>query len=92
MEDGVTADKDRCFRQNGQIIYKENEGILIDPYRRTLVELNPVAQEIWRLCDGSCSITEILRFLTDEFDAEPRRLEKDVLAFLGQLSSREMIR
>ena len=89
----MAVDKDRCFCRNGQIVYKEIDGtgVLIDPYRRTLVKLNPAAQEIWRLLDGSRTYAGIIERLKAVFEVEAEELEKDVYVFLQDLIRREMI-
>jgi hypothetical protein len=66
-------------------------GVLIDPYRRVLVKLNPVAQEIWLLLDGSRTCAGIREGLKAVFDADDKELEKDVDDFLKDLIRREMI-
>ena len=89
----MTIDKRRCFKKNPQIICKESGGgrVLVDPYRRTLVELNPVAGGIWEMLDGACPVSGVIDALRDDFEVDPAALEKDVLAFLRELVRREMI-
>ena len=86
-------DNDYSFRKNDTIIHKELDGapILIDPYRRTLTHLNPVALEIWKLLDGKRPVSAMLEALREEFDIDETVLRKDVLGFLDELAKREMI-
>ena len=86
-------DMDHCFRKNEQIICKEfTDGpALIDPYRRTLIRLNPTAQDIWRLLDQNRSVTGIVNELKEIYDTEAEELRRDVVSFLECLISREMI-
>ncbi len=90
----IPADMNHCFRRNEQIIYRELDGtgVLIDPYRRTLVRLNPVGSKIWQLLDGSHSVAAINEELENEFEVDPEKLDKDVRAFLKGLFRREMIK
>lgn len=83
-----------CFRKNEQILYKElKEGpVLIDPYRRTLIRLNPAALEIWRLLDGERPVSAIIETILDSFEVDGETAKKDVTGFLKDLARREMIR
>jgi coenzyme PQQ biosynthesis protein PqqD len=90
----VTAiDTNYCFRRNEKIFYKNEGGspVLIDPYRRTLVELNPTALRIWQLLDGSHSVAAIIEILKNEFEADSQSVDKDVTGLLKELHKREMI-
>ena len=86
-------DKDQVLIKNGQIVYKEagGTGVLIDPYRRTLVHLNLTASRIWQLLDGERSCSAIIDALKAEFEVEDKELEKDVFDVLKELFKREMI-
>jgi hypothetical protein len=87
-------DQKHCFRKIESVIYKEleKEAALIDPYRRVLIKLNPTAQEIWKLLDGERPVTEIVEILSREFKMSENYVRDDVLDFLKQLASRELIR
>jgi hypothetical protein len=95
MEDIVPmrVDTGYCYRKNDQIIYKDLGGapVLIDPYRRTLVQLNPTAHKIWLLLDGERPVTAIIEVLNAEFEIDPGKLEQDISSFLKELVRREMI-
>jgi hypothetical protein len=67
------------------------EPALIDPYRRTLVTLNPAAFVIWQLLDGRRSAADIIEQLKTEFEVDGKTLERDVLDFYKDLIVREMI-
>jgi coenzyme PQQ biosynthesis protein PqqD len=87
-------DNNYCYSKNDQIIYKDLEDgpVLIDPYRRALIKLNPTALRIWQLSDGKHSAAAIVEMLKDEFEIDAESLEKDVIDFLKDLSRREIIR
>ena len=89
----MRIDKDRCFRKNDHILYKEIDGagVLVDPYRRTLVHLNPTASQIWQLLDEAHSCTAIIKKLQAEFEVGDKELEKDVSDVFNELFKREMI-
>lgn len=90
----MTIDMRYCFRKNDQILGKELDGeiVLIDPYRRTKVTLNPTAARIWGLVDGGHSTAEIVTALRDAFEIGEEEAKKDVVYFLKELARREMIR
>jgi len=87
------TDFSRCYRKNSQIITKQlgEESYLIDPYRRALIKLNPVALDIWQLIDGTRSGSEILEVLKMEFEVKEDILKSDLGSFLRELVKREII-
>lgn len=90
----MEVDADYCYKKNDLIIYKEidDSSALIDPYRRTLVQLNPTAQAIWQLLDGEHSVAAIIDILKNDFEIDTKILEKDVVSFLKGLIRREIIK
>jgi hypothetical protein len=90
----MPAEINYCYRKNDQIICKDlGDGpALIDPYRRTLVKLNPTAHKIWQLLDGGHSAAAIIDILENEFQVDAKILEKDVIRFIKGLARREMIK
>jgi len=83
----------QCYTKNPAIIEKDlPEGpVLIDPYRRTMVPLDPVGLEIWRLLDGSRDVEDMVTILSGLFDVGEETLRRDVASFLRELAKREMI-
>ncbi|MFA5119195.1 MAG: PqqD family protein [Candidatus Omnitrophota bacterium] len=90
----MRIDDGYCYRRNEQIIRKDlyDCPALIDPYRMTLVKLNPTAESVWQLFDGEHSVAGILDILKNEFEVDAKALEKDLRTFLNDLIRREMIR
>ena len=82
-----------CFSKNDQIIYKDlGDGpALVDPYRQSLVKLNPTAHRIWKLLDGKHSAVDIIEIMKAEFEIDAKSLEKDVVSFFKDLLRREII-
>ncbi len=89
----IPIDMNYCFKRSELIIRKDvgDARTLIDPYRRTLVTLNPVASEIWQLLNGERSALCIIDILKSEFEIEEKILKKDVIGFLQDLARREII-
>lgn len=57
-------------------------------YLGTMYQLNYVASEIWKLCDGSRGADGIVEELLGKLDVSRERLEEDVDSFLDQMLSR----
>lgn len=86
--DGATV----LRRDERMIMRRGKDGwALVDPYRRTLLKLNPSAQLIWDLLDGTHTLAQVLERLKQEFQADEAVLEKDLQHFVAQLRQREMI-
>ena len=66
-----------------------NQTMLIYPERG--LELNDVAASIAERIDGARSVREIAEELAEEYEAEVATIEKDVIAFLGDLSDRGLL-
>ncbi|MGE5307781.1 MAG: PqqD family protein [Deltaproteobacteria bacterium] len=82
-----------CYKREDRVIFTDlgDTGTLVDPYRRTLVKLNPAALQIWKLLDGTRPFGSLIEALSRDFEVDGPRLEKDVAAFLKDLARREMI-
>ena len=66
-----------------------NSTMLIYPERG--LELNDVAASIAAKIDGTRSVRVIAEELAEEYEAEADVIEKDVIAFLGDLSDRGLL-
>jgi Coenzyme PQQ synthesis protein D (PqqD) len=70
---------------------------LIIPVRKgvgdlaSIYSLNEVASVIWQAVTGPRSVEEIVATLHKEFTAEPDQIERDVRAFLDEMSSAGLI-
>ena len=53
--------------------------------------LNTVGASIWKLIQGPRSVNEIRDTLVQEYDVDPDQCEKDLLALLEELLSKELI-
>ena len=84
---------DRCYAKNPAIIERHGADgpVLIDPYRRMMITLNPAALEAWRLLDGTRPVADIVAALGEQFEVGERELARDIEAFLKELVKREMV-
>jgi GeoRSP system PqqD family protein len=74
-------------RRNPRVAARVVDGkaliVVID--QRKLHTLNEVGTRVWELCDGR-ELSEIVRSVVDEFDVDEPSAERDVRAFVKQLS------
>ena len=54
--------------------------------------LDAVGARVWALVAVPRRVSELVQTITDEFAVTPEQCERDVLALLGELASRELIR
>jgi hypothetical protein len=53
--------------------------------------LDPVGSRIWELLNESGSVAQIREALVEEFDVDPERCERDVLALIRQLLHERLV-
>ena len=56
------------------------------------LELNPTAADIVKLCTGEHTVAAIVAQLAERYDKAAPELEREVLAFLGALADRGLVR
>ncbi len=56
----------------------------------TMLSLNILGTEIWKLCDGK-SVDEMVALLVEEFEVESEVLKSDVMVFLDELKEKDFI-
>lgn len=66
-------------------------GLVVLPGRSEVKVLNPVGIAVYGLLDGSHSVDEIVRSVTEEFEIEPSQAREDVMWFLNQLADHGML-
>jgi coenzyme PQQ biosynthesis protein PqqD len=69
----------------------EDEAVLVDRDEAEVLRLNPIATEIWQALDGARNIAEIIDQIHRSFDVDRKTAEKDVLRFVKELITREMV-
>ncbi|HEY8446122.1 MAG TPA: HPr-rel-A system PqqD family peptide chaperone [Thermomicrobiales bacterium] len=65
--------------------------VAVNPESGEAHALTPVATAIFERCDGTMSIAEIVRDIVDIFECDGAQAEKDVIAFLDDLTVRGLI-
>lgn len=57
----------------------------------TAFRIDGVGNDIWRLCDGTRSVADIARELTEEYDVEYEQALADCRGFVAELRERDLI-
>lgn len=65
-----------------------NLGVMTLAAEDEISQLNFVGAEIWRMCDGEHDLEAIVAHLKQVFDVPEERLQRDVEAFVGGLSTK----
>lgn len=80
-------------RRDEQCIWRiiDNETIILSNEGTWLHQLNDVGTEIWNMCDGALSLTEIADKICDMFDAEKDVIKNDMQEFFLELSQKGLI-
>jgi coenzyme PQQ biosynthesis protein PqqD len=81
------------------VVAREIEGeIIIVPLVAGLADmedelftLNETGQAIWKKLDGKKSLSDIVKELSSEYDAEAGEIEKDVLGLVEELLKRKIL-
>lgn len=68
-----------------------DETAILNTERGIYYGLNPVGARIWKLIQTPRPVREVLEAVLDEYDVEPDRCERDVLALLEHLVDEGLI-
>jgi len=69
----------------------DDEAVVLSLEGGVYFGLNPVGTRIWRLVQQPRTVREVRDCLVGEYDVDPRRGERDLLAFLGQLVAKGLV-
>ena len=69
----------------------DDEMLVYDPVVDRTHRLNVSASRIWELCDGTRSIEDIARVLTEQFEVEFETALQDARAVLQQLKEEQLL-
>jgi Coenzyme PQQ synthesis protein D (PqqD) len=85
ITDAVCVPEDVIFRElNG-------EAVILNLHNGTYFGLNSVGMRIWQLCEQHGSLREVWEAMQREFDASGDALQSDLLAFVNELSSKQLL-
>ncbi len=87
------------FERSSSLVTRELGGEkIIVPVRgrvgelNSIYTLNAVANEIWEMLDGKCSVEDIIRKLGEEFDVDEQTLSADVTRVMNELQQEGLVR
>lgn len=69
----------------------DGETVIVDPQQNMVRMLNEVGSRIWELADGSRTPEQIATELAEEFDLSFGEIYADVLQFLNELDSKQLL-
>ncbi len=69
----------------------EGEAVLLDMESGRYFGLNEVGTSVWVLIKEAKPVSEIIAALKSEYDIDAARLERDILAFLEAMKSRQLV-
>jgi hypothetical protein len=95
----MTISPNNVYAVSDDVVAREIEGeIIIVPLvagiadlEDELFTLNETGKAIWELLDGRRSLQEVIRQLSEEYQAEPEQIQNDVLGLVRELWRRGMI-
>ena len=79
--------------QSGEVVSRNINGetLVLVPTCNKLYRLNKVGKVIWENLDGKTTIDEIVSVISRKFEIEKENVQKDVIEFIDELSTRGMI-
>ncbi len=89
--DSITADFVPHRRDSFASVEIDGEGLLFDEVRGTWHFLNPIAQVIWNCCDGTGSVGEIARDMSQFFGEELEVVLAGVLDTVRQFGQQGLL-
>ena len=95
----MTISQNTIYAISDDVVAREIEGeIIIVPLvagigdlEDELFTLNETGKAIWELLDGRRSLQEVARELSEKYQAEPEKIQTDVLGLVGELLRRGMV-
>lgn len=96
MDEGAPVEPSASTRYRiapkARLVFDGTRGKHMLLYPERGLELNTVAHAILSLCDGRNTVDDIVAQLTERFArTEPETVQRDVRAFLAQLSQRGVL-
>jgi hypothetical protein len=90
--DTVQSGRRPMLRQSVDFrVLDDLSSVAVDPASSEAHALTPVATAIFERCDGTMTVADIVGDLVEIFDCSPAQAERDVVAFLDDLTVRELI-
>lgn len=94
MSSKETLDINSAVARNEGIIFSnmDEETVMMSIEKGEYYGVNPVGRRIWELLETPVTVSAMCDTLCGEYNIEPEQCSKDVLAFLEQLSAKDVIK
>ncbi|NCC52365.1 MAG: PqqD family protein [Spartobacteria bacterium] len=86
---GVCEVYQRAERAVSRVV--DGETVIVQPGQGMVSITNEVGSYVWDLLDGNRAVPRIVDDVCDAFDVERPRAQEDILAFIGELRTHQLI-
>ena len=95
----MTTQLNSVYCRSGDVITKELEGEFIivwisskdEKLADELFSLNDTGKAIWDRVDGKKTVAELVKELAEEYEAEPGKIEVDIIKLLDELVRKKLL-
>ncbi|MFA5319587.1 MAG: PqqD family protein [Candidatus Omnitrophota bacterium] len=93
------AEADKIYAYSKEIVARDVQGEFViipvsaqvDGEDFAIFSLNPTGLAVWKNIDGKRTLAGVIKKAAAEFDADEKKVEKDVLKFVETLLERKML-
>jgi len=80
-------------KRNPRCVYRiiEDMCLIVDVDRLTFHTLNEVGSIVWELCNGRNSISKIINYISNNFNANINEIAKDCVEYIGDLEKKNLL-
>ena len=83
------------LKTNTKIVCREEESdaLLFNPENGAIKILNRIGFEVWKLCDGTLALEQIIEKVQDEYPSAPDHvIKEDITNFINYMEKLDLIR
>ena len=91
MTDGISLDTIVVASKDNVSCALGEEAAILHMRSGVYYGLDPVGARIWKLLDQPTSVKDLRTAIVDEYDVEPAKCERDLLALLEKLRTEGLI-
>ena len=86
--------KTDVFEPNPDVVFRDLQGeaVILHLGTGTYFGLDEVGTRAWQLIEERLSVSEMCTRLSEEFDATPETIQRDITALVEQLVAKDLIR
>ena len=81
------------YKPSPFLSWRELDGqtVAVDPQEGKAYHFNGVGAAIWQFIDGHQSVAKIIECLAAQYESPEKKIQKDVISFLKELSQNDLI-